>query len=36
MAQAKTLTPAEFDQVLRFIDTRKFALRDRTLFLISH
>lgn len=36
MAQAKTLTPAEFEQVLRFIDTRKFVLRDRTLFLISH
>lgn len=36
MAQAKTLTPAEFDQALAYIQTRKFALRDRTLFLISH
>lgn len=36
MAQAKTLTPAEFDQALAYIQTRKFALRDRTLFLISN
>ena len=36
MAQAKTLTQAEFDQVLSFISTRKYALRNRTLFLISH
>ena len=36
MAQAKTLTQAEFDQALRFISTRKFAIRNRTLFLISH
>jgi len=36
MAQAKTLTPAEFNQVLGYINSRKFALRDRTMFLISH
>ena len=36
MAQAKTLTQAEFDQVLRFISTKKFALRNRVMFLISH
>lgn len=36
MAQAKTLTQTEFDQVLRFIDTRKYSLRNRTMFLISH
>ena len=36
MAQAKTLTQSEFDQVLRYMSTRKFALRDRTMFFISH
>ncbi len=36
MAQAKTLTEAEFKQVLNYINTRKFALRNRTMFLISH
>lgn len=36
MAQAKTLTQAEFEQVLMYINTRKFALRNRTMFLISH
>ena len=36
MAQAKTLTPAEFEQVLKYIDTRKYSLRNRTMFLISH
>lgn len=35
MAQAKTLTQAEIDQVLRYIDTRKYALRNRTLLLTS-
>ncbi len=36
MAQAKTLTQSEFDQALRYISTRNFAIRNRTLFLISH
>jgi integrase/recombinase XerD len=36
MAQAKTLTQAEFDQALRYISTRNFAIRNRTFFLISH
>lgn len=36
MAQAKTLTEAEFKQVLNYINSRKFALRNRTMFLISH
>lgn len=36
MAQAKTLTPAEFDRALRYISKSKFALRNRTMFLISH
>jgi integrase/recombinase XerD len=33
MAQAKTLTPAELDQVLDFIANRKFALRNRVMLL---
>ena len=33
MAQAKTLTPAELDQVLDYIATRKFALRNRVMLL---
>jgi len=35
MGQAKTLTQAEIDQVLRHCATRKFAIRDRVLFLTS-
>ncbi len=35
MAQAKTLTVAEFQQVLSYFNTRNFALRNRTMFLIS-
>lgn len=35
MAQAKTLTQAEIDQVLRYISTKKFAFRDRAMFLTS-
>ena len=33
MAQAKTLTPAELDQVLDYITTRKFPLRNRVMLL---
>ena len=33
MAQAKTLTPAELDQVLDYIATRKFPLRNRVMLL---
>ena len=33
MAQAKTLTPAELDQILAYIATRKFALRNRVMLL---
>ena len=36
MAQAKTLTPAEFDRALRYISKSKFALRNKTMFLVSH
>lgn len=35
MAQAKTLTQSELDQVLRFISTRKFAERNRAMLLMS-
>ena len=35
MAQAKTLTTAELDQVLRFVSTKKYAQRDRALILTS-
>lgn len=35
MSQAKTLTQAELDQVLRYINTQKYALRNRTLLLTS-
>lgn len=33
MAQAKTLTPAELDQVLNYIAQRRFALRNRVMLL---
>lgn len=35
MAQAKTFTQAELDQVLRFVSFRKYALRDRAMILTS-
>ena len=35
MAQAKTLTTSELDQVLRYIATKKYAQRDRALILTS-
>ncbi len=35
MAQAKTFTQSELDQVLRFISTKKYALRDRAMVLTS-
>ena len=35
MAQAKTLTQAEIDQVLRFVSKRRYAVRDRTIILTS-
>lgn len=35
MAQAKSLAQAELDQVLRYINTQKYALRNRTLLLTS-
>jgi len=36
MSQAKTLTNAELDQVLGYISSRKFALRNRVLLLTGY
>jgi integrase/recombinase XerD len=36
MAQAKTLTPAELDQVLNYIASRKFPLRNRVMLLTGY
>ena len=33
MSQAKTLTPAEIDQVLNYIEPRSYAMRNRVMFL---
>jgi len=35
MAQAKTLSQAELDQVLNYVNTKKYALRDRAIILTS-
>ena len=35
MAQAKTLSQAELDQVLGYVSTKKYALRDRAIILTS-
>ena len=35
MAQAKTLTHAEIDQVLRYVSTTRYPTRNRTLILTS-
>ena len=35
MAQAKTLTQAELDQVLRYVSTKRYSKRDRCLILTS-
>ena len=36
MAQAKTLTKDELAQVLDYIDTRRFAQRNRAMMLLTH
>ena len=36
MSQAKTLTPAELDQVLAYIAIRKFKLRNRVMLLTGY
>jgi integrase len=33
MSQAKTLTPAELEQVLSYIEKQNFALRNRVMLL---
>ena len=35
MAQAKTFTQAELDQVLRYVATTRYALRNRAMVLVS-
>jgi integrase/recombinase XerD len=35
MAQAKTLSQLELDQVLKYVSTKKYALRDRAIILTS-
>jgi integrase/recombinase XerD len=36
MAQAKTLTPAEIEKLLTYINTRKYAARNRSMMLLTH
>ena len=36
MAQAKTLTASEIEQLLNYINTRKYAARNRTMMLLTH
>ena len=36
MAQAKTLTPTEIEQLLSHINTRKYAARNRSMMLLTH
>jgi integrase/recombinase XerD len=36
MAQAKTLTTAEIEHLLNYIDTRKYAARNRSMMLLTH
>ena len=36
MAQARTLSAAEFEQLLAHIDTRKYAVRNRCMMLLTH
>ncbi len=36
MAQAKTLTASELDQLLNYISTRKYAARNKSMMLLTH
>jgi integrase/recombinase XerD len=36
MAQAKTLTTAEIERLLSYINTRKYAARNRSMMLLTH
>ena len=36
MAQAKTLTATDIEQLLNYINTRKYAARNRSMMLLTH
>ena len=36
MAQAKTLTASEIEHLLNYINTRKYAARNRSMMLLTH
>jgi len=36
MAQAKTLSTADIEQLLSYITTRKYAARNRAMVLLTH
>ena len=36
MAQARTLSAAELERLLAYIDTRKYAARNRCMMLLTH
>ena len=36
MSQAKTLTATEIEQLLNYINTRKYASRNRSMMLLTH
>ena len=36
MSQAKTLTTAEIERLLNYINTRKYAARNRSMMLLTH
>ena len=36
MAQARTLSSEEFSQLISYIDTRKHAVRNRAMMLLTH
>ena len=36
MSQAKTLTAAEIERLLNYINTRKYSARNRSMMLLTH
>jgi hypothetical protein len=36
MAQAKTLSAADIEQLLNYINTRKYSARNRSMMLLTH
>jgi len=36
MAQAKTLTATDIEQLLNYINTRKYSARNRSMMLLTH